>query len=293
MSDTQYAREMSQDQADLDAVVESLELEELDLNLYRGFPPYWESYRLFGGLVAAQALAAAYRTIDDIHVHSLHSYFLRPGDPTIPVILDVDRIRDGRSFATRRVVARQRGEAIFNLSASFHKEEAGFDHQQTMPDVPGPDALPTAADFGLTDRDYLPRHWQIKGVPIEIRHFVSPDEWTPGELERKMWLRVKGTLADDPIVHRVMLTYLSDLALLGTAVRMHAPNFEKIMGASLDHALWFHRPVRADEWLLYSMTSPSASGARGFNLGQFFTEDGTLVASAAQEGLMRPIEERR
>ena len=286
VSGTQYARGMGQDQADLDAVVESLDLEELDLNLYRAFPPYWESYRLFGGIVAAQALAAAYRTIDGTQVHSLHSYFLRPGDPTIPVILDVDRIRDGRSFATRRVVARQRGEAIFNLSASFHKDETGFDHQQSMPDVPGPDDVPSAEDFGLTSRDYLPRHWQTKGVPIEIRHFVSPNEWTPGELERKMWL------GDDTRRHRVMLTYLSDLALLGTAVRMHAPNFDRIMGASLDHALWFHRPVRADQWLLYSMNSPSASGARGFNLGQFFTEDGVLVASAAQEGLMRPMEER-
>ena len=166
---------MSQDQADLDAVVESLDLEELDRNLYRGFAPYWEGRRLFGGLVAAQALAAAYRTIEDIHVHSLHSYFLRPGDPTMPVIFDVDRIRDGRSFATRRVVARQRGEAIFNLSSSFHKVEAGFDHQQPKPAVPGPDGVPAAEDFGLTPRDYLPRHWETKGVPIEIRHFVSPD----------------------------------------------------------------------------------------------------------------------
>ena len=207
------------------------------------------------------------------------------------MILDVDRIRDGRSFATRRVVARQRGEAIFNLSASFHKHEGGFDHQQAMPDVPGPDDVPTAEDFGLTSRDYLPRHWQTKGIPIEIRHFVSPNEWTPGELERKMWIRANGDLPDDTVLHRVMLTYLSDLALLGTAVRMHAPNFDRIMGASLDHALWFHRPVRADEWLLYSMTSPSASGARGFNLGQFFTRDGELVASAAQEGLMRPVED--
>ncbi len=281
---------MHADQADLDAIVESLDLEELDLNLYRGHPVYWERRRLFGGLVASQALAAAYRTIEHIHVHSLHSYFLRPGDPSMPVIYDVDRIRDGRSFATRRVVARQRGEAIFNLSASFQKDESGFDHQLAKPDVPGPAHVPTAADFGLTPRDYLPTHWEPNGVPIDIRHFVSPSEWEPGELERRMWIRANGKLPADRVMHDLVLTYFSDLALLGTAVRMHAPNFDQIMGASLDHAIWFHRPVTADEWLLYSMTSPSASGARGFNVGHFFTEDGVLVASAAQEGLMRPID---
>ncbi len=279
----------AEDQNDVDAIVASLDLEEIDRNLYRGHPPYWENGRLFGGVVAAQALAAAYGTIEGIHVHSLHSYFLRPGDPSIPVIYDVDRIRDGRSFATRRVVARQRGEAIFNLSASFHKVESGFDHQADMPAVASPEDAPTPADFGLTPRDYLPRLWQTNGVPVDIRHFHGPDDWTPGSSGRNMWIRAKGTLPDDPIVHRLMLTYLSDLSLLGTAVRMHAKDFEHIMAASLDHAMWFHRDFRADEWLLYSTTSPSASGARGFNVGNFFTADGTLVASAVQEGLMRDI----
>jgi acyl-CoA thioesterase-2 len=280
---------MSADQQDLDAIVTSLELEEIDRNLYRGHPPYWERRRLFGGIVAAQSLAAAYGTIEDIHVHSLHSYFLRPGDPDIPVIYDVDRIRDGRSFATRRVVARQRGEAIFNLSASFHKVEDGFDHHMEKPDVPGPLDVPSAADYGLTPRDYLPRNWAPNGVPVEFRHLQDPKDWQPGTLQRDMWIRANGVLPDDPITHRLMLTYLSDLSLLGTAVRMHAQDFEHIMAASLDHAIWFHRPFRADEWLLYSTTSPSASGARGFNVGHFFTEDGTLVASATQEGLMRYV----
>ena len=276
-------------QGDVDAVVASLDLEEIDKNLYRGHPPYWEAGRLFGGIVAAQALAAAYGTIEDIHVHSLHSYFLRPGDPAIPVIYDVDRIRNGRSFATRRVVARQRGEAIFNLSASFHRAEDGFDHQAEMPDVGSPEDAPRPEDFGLTPRDYLPRFWELKGIPLEIRHFSGPDEWHPGVIDRKVWFRVNSTLGDDPILHRLLLTYLSDLTLLGTAVRTHAQNFDEIMAASLDHAVWFHREFRADEWLLYSTTSPSASGARGFNLGHFYSLDGTLVASTAQEGLMRDL----
>lgn len=278
---------MSPDQQDVDALVASLDLEEIDRNLYRGHPPYWERGRLFGGIVAAQALGAAYGTIDDIHVHSLHSYFLRPGDPDMPVIYDVDRIRDGRSFATRRVVARQRGEAIFNLSASFHKVEDGFDHQMHMPEVPTPAESPTAETFGLSPRDYLPRHWAPNGAPIEIRHLEGPDEWKPGMLRRNMWIRTNGSLPDDAVTQRLMLTYLSDLSLLGTAVRMHTHGFDQIMAASLDHAIWFHRPFRADEWLLYSTESPSASGARGFNVGHFFTEDGILVASATQEGLMR------
>lgn len=277
---------MSADQADVDAIVSSLELELIDRNLYRGHPPYWENVRLFGGLVAAQAVAAAYGTIEDIHIHSIHSYFLRPGDPEIPVIYDVDRIRDGRSFATRRVVARQRGEAIFNLSASFHKVEDGYDHSIEMPDVLGPDEAPTAADFGLTERDYLPRNWQLNGIPVQMRHLAGPDI-APGTTERQSWFRINGSVPDDPITQRALLTYLSDFSLLGTAVRVHEPGFENIMAASLDHAIWFHREFCADEWLLYSTTSPSASGARGFNLGHFFTADGELVASTAQEGLMR------
>lgn len=283
------AEQTAADQHDVDAIVASLDLEEIDRNLYRGHPPYWERDRLFGGIVAAQALAAAYGTIDGIHVHSLHSYFLRPGDPDMPVVYDVDCIRDGRSFATRRVVARQKGEAIYNLSASFHKVEDGFDHQAEMPDVPGPNEAPTPEDFGLTPRDYLPTIWAPQGVPISIRQLQGPDDWEPGIIHQNMWIRANGSLPDGSIIHRLMLTYLSDLSLLGTAVRMHAPGFEKIMAASLDHSIWFHREFRADEWLLYSTTSPSASGARGFNIGHFFTEDGVLVASATQEGLMRNL----
>lgn len=280
---------MTADQADVDALVKSLDLEEIDRNLYRGHPPYWERGRLFGGVVAAQALSAAYGTIDDLDVHSLHSYFLRPGDTDLPVIFDVDRIRDGRSFATRRVVARQRGEAIFNLSASFHKTEAGFDHQMAKPDVPAPEDAPTPQDFGLTPRSYIPAKWESIGVPIEIRLLHDPADWTEGTLDRNLWIRANGSLPDDDITHRLMLTYLSDLTLLATSLRVHTPTWENIMAASLDHALWFHRDFRADEWLLYSTNSPSASGARGFNQGQFFTSDGALVASTAQEGLIRRI----
>lgn len=285
MSDDQS----SIDQRDVDAIVTSLDLELIDRNLYRGHPPYWESERLFGGIVAAQALAAAYGTVEVKHVHSLHSYFLRPGDPDMPVVYDVDRIRDGRSFVTRRVVARQKGEAIYNLSASFHKVEDGFDHQSAMPEVPRPSDAPTPEDFGLTPRSFMPTNWVSEGVPVAMRRLQAPADWAPGVLERNMWIKANGKLPDDPVVHRLMLTYLSDLSLLGTAVRMHTPNFDEIMAASLDHSIWFHRDFRADEWLLYSTTSPSASGARGFNVGHFFTEDGVLVASATQEGLMRNL----
>jgi acyl-CoA thioesterase-2 len=274
--------------SDLDAVVASLDLEELDLNLYRGTSPDWEVGRLFGGQVASQALAAAYRTVEHIHVHSLHSYFLRPGDATIPVIYDVDRIRDGRSFSTRRVVARQRGEAIFNLAASFHIDEPGFDHQQSMPDVGGPDDFPTPEDHGHTSADYMPPHWDGPVVPIRVRSHVPPSGELPdGQISADIWVRANGTLPDDEVLHRCVLTYMSDLALLGTSIRAHAKGFDTIMAASLDHALWFHREVRADQWLLYSLHSPSASGARGFNIGHYFTEDGVLLASAAQEGLIR------
>lgn len=283
------SEQASPDQRDVDEIVTSLDLEFIDKNLFRGHPPYWETGRLFGGIVAAQALSAAYQTIEDVHVHSFHSYFLRPGDPEMPVIYDVDCIRDGRSFATRRVVARQRGEAIFNLSASFHKVEEGFEHQAEMPDVGSPEDAPRPEDFGLTPRDYIPRFWQLEGMPLEIRNYHGPDDWEPGIKNRNVWFRVNGNIADDPVLHRLMLTYLSDLTLLSTSVRMHVKNFDHVMAASLDHAVWFHREFRADEWLLYSTYSPSASGARGFNLGQFFDVDGNLVASTAQEGLMRDL----
>lgn len=281
---------MTADQADVDALVTSLDLEQIDRDLYRGHPPYWERGRLFGGLVAAQALSAAFGTIDDIDVHSLHSYFLRPGNPNVPVIFDVDRIRDGRSFATRRVVARQGGEAIFNLSASFHKTEAGYDHQMPKPDVPAPEDAPTPEDFGLTPRNYIPANWESTGVPIDVRLLDDPADWEQGSLRRNLWIRANGSLPDDALTHRLVLTYLSDLTLLGTSVRVHAARWDHLMAASLDHAIWFHREFRADQWLLYSTNSPSASGARGFNQGHFFTEDGVLIASTVQEGLIRIID---
>ena len=209
------------------------------------------------------------------------------------MIFDVDRIRDGRSFATRGVVARQRGEAIFNLSASFHGEEDGFEHQRPEPDVPPPDDFHSPEDFGLTGRDYLPNGWQTKGLPIEMKRDHGPDDWTEAQSIRRLWFRINGNLPDDDGLHNVLLTYMSDLALMSTAVRFHKPGFDSIMAASLDHAMWFHRKVRVNEWLLYDMQSPSAQGGRGLNFGHIYTEHGVLVASAAQEGLMRPIDPTR
>lgn len=277
------------DQSDVDEIVKSLDLEELDLNLYRGYPTYWEQVRLFGGTVAAQALSAAYKTVDEVDVHSLHSYFLLGGDPSIPVIYEVDRIRDGRSFTTRRVVARQRGRAIYNLAASFHKRESGFDHQQQSPSCSGPDEFPTPEDIGLDPRELFPHEWQTKGVPIELRLEIGPAQWKPGALGRQMWMRINGDFAQNERMNNIMLTYMSDLPLLGTAVRTHTVDSADVMGASLDHTMWFHRPVVANEWLLYDMRSPSAAGARGFNLGHFYDQAGILVASSAQEGLIRPL----
>ena len=274
-------------QPDLDAVVASLQLEEIDLNLYRGESPEWEVSRLFGGQVAAQSLAAAYRTVEDIHVHSLHGYFLRPGDASIPVVFD------GRSFVTRRVVARQRGEAIFNLSTSFHREEPGLEHQVDMPAVTPVEEVPTAEDHGVTPAHFMPRHWNNVAAPIEVRRTMAPqDNPEAGTTDGEVWQRANGTLPNDQALHRIFLTYMSDLSLLGTSIRAHASDFTDLMAASLDHALWFHRDVTADDWLLYSLNSPSASNARGFNLGHYFASDGTLVASSAQEGLMRVLDGR-
>jgi acyl-CoA thioesterase-2 len=248
---------------------------------------------VFGGQVAGQALVAAGRTVDsDRRVHSLHSYFVRAGDPTIPIIYKVDRVRDGRSFSTRRVLAVQDGETIFSLSASFQLDQDGIDHQSTMPDVPPPESLqplvnrygpsPAAAEFYKT----MPK-------PIDLRYVDDPP-WQqhaqgPREGLSRVWMRADGALPDDPLLHVCVLTFASDMTLLDSVLVRHglAPGLDDVSMASLDHAMWFERPFRADEWLLYATTSPSASGGRGLATGRFFKQDGTQVCSVVQEGMIR------
>jgi acyl-CoA thioesterase-2 len=278
----------------VDDLLGILDLERLEHNLYRGRSPQVGWQRVFGGQVIGQALVAACRTVENRQPHSLHAYFLLAGDPKVPIIYEVDRIRDGRSFTTRRVVAIQHGHAIFSMSASFHVEEPGFDHQVPMPDVPPPETLPGEAELKAGVMPLMPdpvRAYYEKERPIELRP-VEFDRYTsrsPREPRFNVWIRATSRLPDDPAIHQCVLAYASDMTLLDSSLIAHGRTvFERsIQAASLDHALWFHRPFRADEWLLYSQDSPSASGARGFSRGLIFTRDGTLVASVAQEGLVR------
>lgn len=277
----------------VDEVLALLDLEAIEVNIFRGLSPDEDRQRTFGGQVAGQALMAAVRTVDNGSVHSLHSYFLRPGDPNAPILYEVDRIRDGRSFATRRVVAIQHGRAIFNLQASFHVIEAGFEHQATMPDVPPPESLPSRAEVRASDPDVFPTYWTDRPRPIDLRYVTDlPYRFKEGrEPKQTVWMKADGVMPDDPILHTCMLAYLSDMTLLDTGILPHiSPYRDDMMNASLDHMMWFHRPFRADDWMLYDMDSPSASGGRGFNRGQVFAQDGTLIASVAQEGLMRKID---
>jgi acyl-CoA thioesterase II len=274
-----------------------LDLEPLEVNLFRGRSPQVGWQRVFGGQVIGQALVAACRTVEELAArppHSLHAYFLLPGDPKVPIIYEVDRIRDGRSFTTRRVVAIQHGHAIFSMSVSFHGAEPGLDHQAPMPEVPGPDDLPGDAEIRERVLPVMPepvRRYYERERPIELR----PVEFTRylgkkyPEGRFNVWIRTTGPLPDAAAIHQCVLAYASDMMLLDAALIPHGRTvFERtIMAASLDHALWFHRPFRADRWLLYAQDSPNASGARGFARGLIFTSDGTLVASVAQEGLMR------
>jgi acyl-CoA thioesterase-2 len=280
----------------LDALVELLDLETIEVNIFRGLSPDEERQRVFGGQVAGQALVAAGRTVeDDKRVHSLHAYFLRPGDPTVPILYEVDRIRDGRSFTTRRVVGIQHGKAIFNLAASFHIDEAGPEHQLPMPEVPDPESLPTFRERMEPHKEFL-GDWYERPRPIDARHITktplerSPDEPLPPR--QQLWIKADGTLPDDPLLHACIVAYESDFTLLDTALlplAIRSWNDGTTMMASLDHAMWFHRPFRADDWLLYDQDSPTAYGARGFARGQIFTRDGRLVVSVVQEGLIRPL----
>jgi acyl-CoA thioesterase-2 len=281
----------------LDELIALLRLEQLEVNLFRGLSPDENRQRVFGGQVAGQALVAAGRTVDQGCVHSLHSYFLRPGDPQVPIVYDVDRIRDGHSFTTRRVVAIQHGRAIFNLAASFQVEEDGPEHQDPMPDAPDPETLPTLAEKLEAHLDRFPPEmveWIRRERPIDSRsaglpHWLDPVARTR-EPEQLVWIRADGTLPDDPLLHACVVAYASDLTLLDTAVMPHASSWDDdhFMIASLDHAMWFHRPFRADEWLLYHQKSPSAHGARGLAEGFLFTRDGRLAVTVIQEGLIRP-----
>jgi acyl-CoA thioesterase-2 len=275
----------------VDRLIGVLDLEPIEVNIFRGVSPDETVQRVFGGQVAGQALVAAARTVGvGQHVHSLHAYFLRPGDPTVPILYEVDRIRDGRSFTTRRVIAIQHGRAIFNLQASFHVPERGLDHQVPMADVPPPETLPTFAERWAPWADTL-GDWYARPRPIDSRHV----DWSPPERKealppyQRVWLKADGVLPDDPVLHACVLVYASDMTLLDTALLPHGGEFDEaeLMMASLDHAMWFHRPFRADEWLLYHQDTPTASDGLGLARGLIYTHDGRLAVSVVQEGLLR------
>ena len=265
--------------ARVENLIDTLALERIEVNLFRGVAPADQGPRIFGGLVIGQALMAAYRTVEERVCHSLHCYFIRPGDPAVPILYEVDRARDGKSFTTRRVTAIQHGAQIFNLAASFQVEISGFEHQETMPNVPPPTATPDGGDNG----------WRRD---IEMR-WVGGERWaeepTVAPPEQNVWVRALSPLPDEVAVQQAALAYASDMSLLSTAMRPHGINWRTpgFQSASLDHAIWFHRPSNFNDWHLYAQKSPSASGARGFNLGEIFNADGRLIASTAQEGLMR------
>jgi acyl-CoA thioesterase II len=279
----------------LDRVVDLLDLEQIEVDIFRGRSPEGERrQRVFGGQVAGQALVAAGRTVpEDRPVHSLHAYFTRPGDPTVPLIYLVERVRDGRSFTTRRVSAIQHGKTIFALSASFQRDEPGVEHADPMPAVPPPEEIPSTAErmeklFGPSVREWY------NGNPIDIRHigpltFEAERDPSLRTTRNMVWLRADGELPDDPLLHVCLMTYASDMTLLDSVLLAHGLSWAdgRTTGASLDHAMWFHRPFRADQWLLYAQDSPVAHGARGLARGEVYTSDGQLVVSVVQEGLVR------
>ncbi|MDR3499930.1 MAG: acyl-CoA thioesterase II [Parvibaculum sp.] len=275
-------------------LIQILDLEQIEVNLFRGHSPDVSWQRVFGGQVIGQALVAAYRTVEDRVCHSLHAYFIRPGDPKIPILYEVDRSRDGKSFTTRRVVAIQHGKQIFNLAASFQVPEKGFEHQAQMPDVPAPEDLPSERELRKAVEDRLPEHIAkhfSRPRPIEIRPVNPQDYIDPAPMEplNHVWFRARKEIGDDIALNQCILAYASDMTLLDTCIRPHGVSWVsgKLQSASLDHAMWFHQPFRADEWVLYTQDSPSASGGRGFNRGSIYTRDGRLVASVVQEGLIR------
>lgn len=281
-------------------LINLLDLERIEVNLFRGLSPDDGMKRVFGGQVIAQALVAAYRTVENRTCHSLHAYFIRPGDPTVPILYEVDRSRDGKSFATRRVTAVQHGEQIFNLAASFQVPEQGFVHQSPMPSVKKPDELKSEDELRAMAKDHIPKEFQkqfarprpIELKPVDPRQMISPAKTEP---KKQMWMRARGAVDPNNIpLQQCLLAYASDMGILDTSTKPHGVNWFTggVQMASLDHSMWFHEPFDISGWLLYTMDSPSASGARGFNRGEVFTESGTLVASVTQEGLMRPRESK-
>lgn len=273
-----------------------LDLEPIEFNIYRGQNRDIGSGRVFGGQVMAQALVAARRTVDeDRDAHSVHGYFILPGDLQAPIVYFVDRLRDGKSFATRRVTAIQHGRAVFNMSASFHRREQGIEHQSEMPAVPPPEQLPSELDIIRSAAERIPeavRQVLTQDRPIDFRPVgIDPFDAQPREPLRHVWMRAVGAMNDSLLAHQAALAYASDYGLLATAIQPHGLNIRDshLQAATLDHAIWFHRPFRLDDWLLYAMDSPAAAGARGFARGSIFTRDGRLVASVAQEGLLRTV----
>lgn len=282
-------------QTAMDQLIATLDLEPIEVNLFRGTSPQVGWQRVFGGQVIAQALVAAQRTVEpDRFVHSLHAYFMRPGDPQVPIVYQVERLRDGSSFNTRRVLAIQHGKGIFTMSASFQVEEDGFDHEIAMPDVPAPEALPGEAELKARYLENAPesirRYW-ARERPIEIRPVTLDHYFSDAKLDPRqdVWVRTTGAVPDDRTIQAAVLAYLSDMTLLDASLYPHGTSVfdPALQAASLDHAMWFHRPCRLDDWLLYAQESPSASGARGMTRGSLFTRSGRLIASTAQEGLIR------
>jgi acyl-CoA thioesterase-2 len=281
----------------LEDLIGLLRLERIEDNIFRGDSRDIGSPQVFGGQVIGQALSAAQNTVEGRVAHSLHAYFLRRGDVESPIIYEVDRARDGRSFSNRRVVAIQHGRPILNLAASFQEPEEGLEHQAEMPDVPGPEGLKDLTEIAKDMLEFIPskmRRFMTDKRPFEFRHvepvdFEVPEKRSP---TKHTWIRAVDSLPDNPKLHQNLLTYVSDYELLGTATLPHGLSFTRgsIIMASLDHALWFHGEVKMDEWLLYVMDSPNSSGARGLARGQIFTQDGRLVASTTQEGLMRVVD---
>ena len=280
----------------VDDLVGLLDLEKIKENVFRGLSPQVSFQRVFGGQVAGQALVAAGRTVGpEYFVHSLHSYFIRAGDPSVPILFTVDRVRDGRSFRVRRVQAIQHGQVIFTLSASFQLDQPGIEHSEPMPAVPDPESLPLQADHYEEHperiQEDVPRPFDVRWVegPPWVRR--DPRGRAAGDLRRgqRIWMRAAGTLPDDPLVHVCALTFASDLTLLDSVAVREGMDFlvDDLTGASLDHAMWFHRPFRADEWFLYESESPSASGGRGLAAGRIFSRDGRHIVTVMQEGLMR------
>ena len=285
---------LNSDDGPVKELLSILDLERIEVNMFRGFTPPSRLIRVFGGQVISQALVAAYRTVSNRRCHSLHAYFIRPGNPEIPIIYEVDQSRDGRSFTTRRVVAIQNGEQIFSLAASFHEDEDGFSHQSDSPSAPPPENLTSQFDRRLEVASRLPENLAKAfeaEPPIDVRPVHPQSLLDPRVLEpiNHAWIRLKEAIGDEDWLHQAVLAYASDMTLLDTCVRPHGVNFlNGAQMASLDHVMWFHEPFRIDEWLLYAQDSPKAFGGRGFNRGTLFTRDGRLVASVAQEGLIRP-----